>query len=100
VSRKAPRPGRKTNGRRTSRPSAYSLRHQQHRASGLNLLVNRHHPLDTRYLERAVAAFRQVQTAPDPLLAHFSPLGSEHINLTGDYVWGAPHSVSENLAGF
>ena len=46
-----------------------------------------------------VAALRQVETAPDPLLAHFSPLGSEHINLTGDYVWGAPHSVSENPAG-
>ena len=53
----------------------------------------------SRYLERAVAALRQVETAPDPLLAHLSPLGSEHINLTGGYVWGAPHSVSENPAG-
>ncbi len=63
---------------------------QQHRASGLNLLVTAIILWNTRYLERAVAALRQVETAPDPLLAHFSPLGSEHVNLTGDYVWGAP----------
>jgi len=27
------------------------------------------------------------QVIPDELLAHLSPLGWEHINLTGDYVW-------------
>ena len=26
---------------------------------------------------------------PDHLLAHLSPLGWEHVNLTGDYIWAA-----------
>ena len=26
---------------------------------------------------------------PDALLAHLAPLGWQHINLTGDYLWGA-----------
>jgi hypothetical protein len=35
-----------------------------------------------------VAALRRRgQAIPDELLAHLSPLGWEHINLTGDYVW-------------
>jgi Domain of unknown function (DUF4158)/Tn3 transposase DDE domain len=36
---------------------------------------------------------------PDHLLAHLSPLGWEHVNLTGDYVWGARAKMSENLNG-
>ena len=42
---------------------------------------------------------RQVEDVPDQLPAHLSPLGWEHINLTGDYVWGTSHSVSENPGG-
>jgi len=56
-------------------------------------------PWNTRYLERAVAALRQVEDVPDHLLAHLSPLGWEHVNLTGDYIWAAYHSVSENIDG-
>jgi hypothetical protein len=26
---------------------------------------------------------------PNALLAHLAPLGWQHINLTGDYLWGA-----------
>ena len=26
---------------------------------------------------------------PDALLAHLAPSGWQHINLTGDYLWGA-----------
>ena len=26
---------------------------------------------------------------PDPLLAHLAPVGWQHINLTGDYLWDA-----------
>jgi hypothetical protein len=36
---------------------------------------------------------------PDELLAHLSPLGWEHVNLTGDYVWGGQRSMSENTGG-
>ncbi len=58
---------------------------QQHRASGLNLLVTAIILWNTRYLERAIATLRQVEDVPDQLLAHLSPLGWEHVNLTGDY---------------
>ena len=72
---------------------------QQHRASGLNLLVTAIILWNTRYLERAVATLRQNEDVPDHLLAHLSPLGWEHVNLTGDYVWGAERAMSENDAG-
>jgi len=72
---------------------------QQHRASGLNLLVTTIILWNTRYLERAVAALRQVEDVPDHLLAYLSPLGWEHVNLTGDYIWATPHSMSENIDG-
>jgi TnpA family transposase len=72
---------------------------QQHRASGLNLLVTAIILWNTRYLERAVAALRQAEDVPDQLLTHLSPLGWEHVNLTGDYVWAAEQSLSENIDG-
>jgi Tn3 transposase DDE domain len=72
---------------------------QQHRASGLNLLVTAIILWNTRYLERAVMTLRQTEDVPDHLLAHLSPLGWEHVNLTGDYVWGAQNSASENADG-
>jgi TnpA family transposase len=73
---------------------------QQHRFSGLNLLVTAIILWNTRYLERALAALREVEDVPDHLLAHLSPLGWEHVNLTGDYVWGAPVKMSENPHGY
>jgi hypothetical protein len=61
---------------------------QRHRASGLNLVVASIVLWNTVYLERAVTALRERgQAVSDELLAHLSPLGWEHINLTGDYVW-------------
>jgi hypothetical protein len=72
---------------------------QQHRASGLNLLVTAIILWNTRYLERAVVTLRQTEDVPDRLLAHLSPLGWEHVNLTGDYVWGASSRMAENTDG-
>jgi TnpA family transposase len=72
---------------------------QQHRASGLNLIVTAIILWNTRYLERAVATLRQTEDVPDHLLAHLSPLGWEHINLTGDYIWVALQETSENSNG-
>ena len=72
---------------------------QKHRASGLNLLVPAIILWNTRYLERAVAVLRESENIPDTLLVHLSPLGWEHVNLTGDYVWGAPHGMSKNTDG-
>ncbi len=34
-----------------------------------------------------MAALRTVEDVPDHLLAHLSPLGWKHVNLTGDYIW-------------
>ena len=43
---------------------------------------------NTVYLERASNALRgHGQTVDDALLQYLSPLGWEHINLTGDYLW-------------
>ena len=73
---------------------------QQHRASGLNLLVTAIILWNTRYLERAIAALRQAEDVPDQLLAYLSPLGWEHVNLTGDYIWSAERPVTESRDGF
>jgi TnpA family transposase len=72
---------------------------QQHRVSGLNLLVTAIILWNTRYLERAVTALRKVEDIPDHLLAHLSPLGWEHVNLTGHYVWAAAEQMAENTDG-
>ena len=43
---------------------------------------------NTVYLERAACALQRREPSPDEsLLRDLSPLGWEHINLTGDYVW-------------
>jgi TnpA family transposase len=68
--------------------------HQQHRASGLNFVVTAIILWNTRYLERAVATLRQTEEVPDNLLAYLSPLGWEHVNLTGDYIWITDQSAT------
>ena len=61
---------------------------QRYRASGLNLLTAAIVLWNTVYLERVVASLRKQNQIPDEnLLQYLSPLGWEHINLTGDYVW-------------
>ncbi len=43
---------------------------------------------NTVYIERAVRASSLPEQSVDPaLLKYLSPLGWEHINLTGDYQW-------------
>ena len=65
-----------------------SYENQRHRASGLNLLVAALILWNTTYLQRAVDHLRDQRQHPAPGdLAHLSPLGWEHINLTGDYHW-------------
>ena len=61
---------------------------QRHRASGLNLLVAAIILWNTTYLQRAVDHLRiQGHHPASGDLAHLSPLGWEHINLTGDDRW-------------
>ena len=65
-----------------------SYESQQHRASGLNLVVAAIILWNTVYLGRAVEALRrQGEAIADDLLTHLAPLGWHHINLTGDYLW-------------
>ena len=61
---------------------------QRYRASGLNLITAAVVLWNTVYLQLAVAALReQGRPVDDGLLQYLSPLGWEHINLPGDYVW-------------
>ena len=63
-----------------------SYENQCYRASGLNLLVAVIILWNTEYLQRTVEHLRKQRIEPEPTdLVHLSPLGCEHINLTGDY---------------
>jgi TnpA family transposase len=67
---------------------------QQHRASGLALVTAAIALWNTTYLDRALDSLRQQgEFVPDKLLAHLAPVGWQHINLTGDYLWDADASV-------
>ena len=51
---------------------------------------------NTVYLERAVQALRDTgKEVDDTLLPHLSPLGWEHITLTGDYIWQQSGQVKQ-----
>jgi len=73
-----------------------SFENQRYRASGLNLVVTAIVQRNTVYLERAVQALRDSgKDVDDKLLQHLSPLGWEHINLTGDYIWQQSKQVEQ-----
>lgn len=72
-----------------------SYENQRYRASGLNLAVAAITLWNTVYLEKAIDALRQHEAIDEALLPHISPLGWEHINLTGDYVWHANKRVAK-----
>jgi len=73
-----------------------SFENQRYRASGLNLVVAAIVLWNTVYLERAVQALRDSgKDVDDRLLPHLSPLGWEHINLTGDYIWSQSKQVDQ-----
>ncbi len=69
-----------------------SYDNQRYRASGLNLVVAAIILWNTTYLQRAVASLERHEIVPADLLRHISPLGWEHINLTGDYLWDTANS--------
>lgn len=76
-----------------------SLESQQYRANGLNLVTAAITLWNTLYLEKAVEALNNRRQIIDvSLLKHISPLGWEHINLTGDYSWPtAPKADKKKL---
>ncbi|MCZ6417899.1 Tn3 family transposase, partial [Vibrio parahaemolyticus] len=64
------------------------LENQSYRASGLTLLTAAITLWNTVYIERAIEALKRKGIEADgDLIAHLSPLGWEHINLSGDYIW-------------
>lgn len=71
-----------------------SFENQCYRASGLNLVIAAIVLWNTVYLERAIQALKSHgRPIDDSLLQHISPLGWEHINLSGDYIWKKNASV-------
>jgi hypothetical protein len=69
---------------------------QRYRASGLNLVTGAIVLWNTVSLERAAQALRESgKLADDGMLQFLSPLGWEHINLTGDYVWRQNKKIDE-----
>ena len=67
---------------------------QQHRASGLTLVTAAIVLWNTVYLGRALDALRRHrEVVSDALLAHIAPLGWQHINLTGDYLWDVETAI-------
>ena len=68
-----------------------SFEQQRYRASGLNLVTAAIVLWNTVYLEKAVEALKkQGIEVDDNLLQHISPLGWDHIALTGEYRWPNP----------
>ncbi len=65
-----------------------SYEDQRHRASGLNLMVAAIILWNTVYLAEAIETLKKEGVEiKEEYLRHLSPLGWEHINLTGDYQW-------------
>lgn len=65
-----------------------SFEQQRYRASGLNLVTAAIVLWNTVYLGRVIKALEESGNPVDSaLLQYLSPLGWEHINLTGDYIW-------------
>jgi TnpA family transposase len=74
-----------------------SFENQRYRASGLNLVVSAIVLWNTVYLERAIQALRNSgKDIDEKLLTHLSPLGWEHIILTGDYIWRQNKQVDQD----
>jgi hypothetical protein len=73
-----------------------TFENQRYRASGLNLVVAAIVLWNIIYLGRAIQGLREdSRSINDSLFAHLSPLGWEHINLTGDYIWHANKRVAK-----
>ncbi|XMA23507.1 Tn3 family transposase (plasmid) [Bacillus bombysepticus] len=74
-----------------------SYEDQLHRASGLQLLISAIVLWNTVYISHAVDALRAKGVdIPEEHLQHISPLGWEHITLTGDYVWNLNQKTNFN----
>lgn len=76
-----------------------SYEDQLHRASGLQLIISAIVTWNSNYISRAIETLRNNRIhIPEEYIQHISPLGWEHIELTGDYIWNLNQKVNfENL---
>ncbi|MET3812545.1 hypothetical protein ABIB14_003678 [Arthrobacter sp. UYEF3] len=71
-----------------------SFEQQRYRASGLNLLTAAIVLWNTVSLDRTITTLDSDGSTTDPgLLRFLSPMGWEHVNLTGDYIWPRPNHI-------
>jgi TnpA family transposase len=83
---------------RIGRIRDHALQAQTHRASALNLVAGAIVLWNTTYLQAARMHLASLgRSIPPDLLQHLSPLGWQHINLTGDYLWTDPDAPSSAL---
>ncbi len=83
---------------RIGRIRDHALQAQSHRASALNLVAGAIVLWNTTYLQAARMHLANLgRPVPPGLLQHLSPLGWQHINLTGDYLWTDPDVPSQTL---
>lgn len=72
------------------------IENQSYRASGLTLLTAAITLWNTVYIENAINLLKKKGLhINEQLLSHLSPLGWEHINLTGDYIWKNNKKLAE-----
>lgn len=72
-----------------------TLENQEHRASGLNLVIAAIAYWNTLYLGRAAEHLKgRGEPVHEALLAHVSPMGWAHVGLTGDYLWERPDAIA------
>lgn len=83
---------------RIGRIRDHALQAQSHRASALNLVAGAIVLWNTTYLQAARMHLANLgRPVPPDLLQHLLPLGWQHINLTGDYLWTDPDAPSTVL---
>ena len=71
---------------------------QQKRVMALNLVIAAIVYWNTSYMDKASEHLRRQGRLPDPnLLRHVSPLGWDHIVLTGDYDWNSGAEQRSNV---
>lgn len=83
---------------RAGRLRDHGLQAQSHRASAVSVVAGAIVLWNTTYLEAAIHHLeRQGRPVPVDMLQHLSPLGWQHINLTGDYLWTVPAAEAGQL---
>ncbi len=83
---------------RVGRIRDHGLQAQSHRASALSLVASAIVLWNTTYLEAARQRLSECgREVPINMLQHLSPLGWQHVNLTGDYLWADVEQAAEGL---